>query len=119
MWARTIEFILGIWLGISWIIFNYNGNDFDLLWNDFPCLILIAFFSLFSYQQRLRHLHLFNFLIGGWLFGFSYFVRRLGMDPYAQNYMFVSWLLLMLSIIPTHSHRPPYRWIQFMKNRSS
>lgn len=117
MWARTLEFVLGIWLAISWIIFRYTDSDFFLLWNDFPCFLLIAFFSLFSYNLRLRHIHLFNFLLGAWLFGFSYLVRHLGMDPFAQNYMSVSLLLLMLSIIPTHSQRPPYQWIRFMNKR--
>lgn len=118
MWARHFEFVLGIWLAISWIIFSYQGSDFAFLWHDFSCFLLIALFSLLSYLQKLRHLHLLNFLIGVWLFGFSYFVRSVGKDAIAQNYMFISWLLLMLAIIPTHSRRPPYQWIKFMDERN-
>lgn len=119
MWARTFEIVLGIWLGITWILFKYSGNDFYLLWNDFTCAALIGCFSLLSYLEKLRHIHLLNFLLGAWLFGFSYYIRYIGMDPLAQNYMFVSLLLLMMSIIPTHSRRPPQRWITYMHNKQS
>lgn len=117
MWARTFELLLGIWFGISWIIFKYDGNDFFLLWNDFPCFVLIGSFSLLSYLEKLRHLHLLNFLIGAWLFGFSYLVRYWDMNALAQNYMGVALLLLIFSIIPTHSRRPPYQWIHYMNKR--
>ncbi|MCC5832082.1 MAG: hypothetical protein JJU12_03460 [Chlamydiales bacterium] len=114
MWARTFELVLAIWLSISWIIFRYEGNEFLLLWNDFSCFVLMGSFSLLSYHERLRHIHLLNFLLGAWLFGFSYLIRHLGMNPLAENYMSVALLLLILSIIPTHTHRPPIQWILFM-----
>lgn len=117
MWARTFELILGIWLGISWIIFGYQGKEFFLLWNDLLCFVLLSLFSLLSYIEKYRHIHLLHFLLGAWLFGFSYYVRHLGMDVFAQNYMFVALLLLIFSIIPTHSRRPPYQWIKFMNQR--
>lgn len=114
MWARTFELVFGIWLAISWIIFEYRDVDFYPLSNDFICFVCIACFSLLSYNEKLRHLHLLNFLIGAWLFRFSYYIRHIGMDSIAQNYMLISLLLLIFSIIPTHSRRPPYQWIKFM-----
>lgn len=117
MWARTIEFMLGVWLGISWIIFKYTDQTEFLMWNDFACFILISCFSLLSYAEKLRHLHLMNFVVGAWLAAFSYYVRHIGLDPSAENYMTLALLLLIFSIIPTHARRPPYQWIKYMDEK--
>ena len=112
MWARTVEVVLGIWLAISWILFGYK-EETTLLYHDFSCFFLISCFSLLSYLTKLRHLHLLNFLIAVWLAIFSYYIRGIGFENPAQNYMTLAWLLLMLSIVPTHARRPPYQWIQY------
>lgn len=112
MWGRILEFTLGIWLAISWIIFGYKNLTL-LLWNDFLCFILITLFSLLSYVEKLRHLHILNFFLGIWLIILSYMIRA-DFEVNAQNYMTLAILLLMLSIIPSHANRPPYQWIKFM-----
>ena len=114
MWAPTFEFVLGIWLTISWIIFGYR-DDSSLLIHDFLSFSLIARFSLGSFFTKLRHLHLLNFLVVAWLVIFSYYLRSKGFENNAQNYMTVAWLLFMFSIVPSHAENPPYQWIKFQQ----
>jgi uncharacterized membrane protein len=112
MWARTVECLLGVWLAISWIIFDYKENE-ALIWHDHICLIFIGSFSLLSFWTRLRHLHLMNFIIVLWLGAFSYFLQHLGLKINAQNYMTLAWLLFFFSIVPSHANRPSYQWIKY------
>lgn len=117
MWARTIEFTLAIWLGISWMIFKYNVDTIFLLWNDIACFVLISCFSLLSYSQRLRHIHLLNFALAVWLIFLAYYLRNIGIGMNANNYMTVALLLLMLTIVPSDCNRPPYQWFKYMTNK--
>jgi hypothetical protein len=116
MWGRVIEFMLGVWLAISWVIFDYKDHT-GFLWHDYIFFFLIASFSLLSYYAPWRHLHLMNFLVALWLAFFSYFTREIGFEKQAQNYMTLAWLLLIFSIIPIHSRYPPYPWMKFLTNQ--
>lgn len=114
MWARVVEFMLGVWLSVSWIIFGYK-DDTIFIAHDLTCFFLISCFSLLSYLKKLRHLHLFNFLIAFWLAGWSYYLYRSQFESLAQNYMTLAWFFFLLSIVPSHASSPPYRWVKFKK----
>lgn len=64
MWARNFELMLALWLGNSWIIFGYGSEQRLLMWHDFTGFLIIGLLSLLSYFEKLRHLHLGNFLVG-------------------------------------------------------
>lgn len=116
MWARDFEFFIGIWIAISWLVFDYRGPA-HLVINDIICCLLIMFFALASYTKKFGHIHLFNFVMGIWLICFHFFFDI----PFAasQNYIVLGLLLLMFSLVPSHAERPPVAWIEFMRAREN
>jgi hypothetical protein len=117
MWARHFEFVLALWLAISWLIFGYTGDQLFLGVNDGICFILITLFSLLSYYHALRKLHLMNLAVSAWLIGLAYTsASSIHEGPY-QNYMVVGFLLLMFAIIPVYSNDPPEAWQNYLKKR--
>lgn len=113
MWARNFEVSLGIWLAISWLIFDYRGPA-SLIINDVICCLLIIYFALASYTKKYRKIHLLSFLVGIWLIFFHLFFNI--PERAEQNHIVLGILLLMLSIIPSHAERPPNAWINFMQH---
>lgn len=114
MWARHIEAMLGIWLGISQFIFRYSKELLAWKINDLISMILIIFFALITYKERFRYLHLCNVLVGLYLMGWV-FLRKGGVGfPPDQNYMVLGFLLLMLGIVPSRTKQPPRAWVHFL-----
>ncbi|GAB4237234.1 MAG: hypothetical protein Tsb0021_17040 [Chlamydiales bacterium] len=118
MWARHSEAFIGLWLALSYFIFRYASPYAPILMvNDLICSFLIIFFSISTYYKTFRYCHLLNFILGLWLLGWV-FLSDAGIDfaPY-QNYGVIGLLLLMLSIVPTKSERPPKAWIDFLEQK--
>lgn len=117
MWARHFEFVLGLWLAISWLIFGYNADQLFLGVNDGVCFVLITLFSFMSYYRPLRWLHLMNLLISFWLIAIAYSSSTTIHEGPYQNYMVVGFLLMMFAIIPAYSNDPPEAWQDYLNKR--
>jgi hypothetical protein len=118
MWARTVEVMLGFWLGASPFIFSHSPVEPRLWWNDLGSAFLIITISLFSFWSRTMRAHLLNILMALWLIGFGYF--GFGGEPpppAAQNDLTVGLILLMLAVIPSEATLPPKGWREFIKIR--
>jgi hypothetical protein len=117
MWARLMEFIIGIWLGMSWLIFRYSVDHASLQINDWICSVCIILFALISYKELFRYSHLLNFFIGLWLISWTFYSGT-GIDfgPH-QNYMVIGLLLLMFSLVPSRAQEPPKRWVEFLSKK--
>lgn len=113
MWARVVEFMLACWLAISPFIFAYPGNAVFLWANDFITSIIIAFFSLISFYEPLRKMHLCNLLVAFYLMALTYILQGVSMESALQNYMVLGILFLMLAIIPTDASAQPKPWRDF------
>ena len=117
MWARHIESVIAAWLGFSWLIFRYTPDLSTLRINDWICMILIFLFSLLTYKDRFRYLHLLNFLVGSWLISWViYSGTGIDFGPH-QNYMVAGLLLLMLSLVPSRTKEPPMAWVEFLSKK--
>lgn len=114
MWARVVEFMLACWLALSPFILHYPSDHY--LWaSDLTCASLIALFSLLSFYGPLRKIHLLNLGVALWLWSLGYQnYPELALPP-QENSVTVGLLLLMLAIIPTHSHLPPRPWRKFLE----
>lgn len=115
MWARHFEIFLGFWIAISWLIFSYPPNMFVFTYVDWLTCIVISVFSLGSYWKKFRLLHLLNFIVGCILVGIAFVNKDQAEQPLFQNYVVLGLVLLMFSIVPSHSSLPPTRWIKFLK----
>lgn len=105
MWARIVELMLGLWLALSPFIF---GHAHPFLWKSDLCsAILIALFSLLSFNRHLSKMHLLNVLMGFWLIGVGYLMPLNPVPPGLENNILVGILLLMLGIVPSHCNEPP------------
>lgn len=118
MWARMIEFALGLWLSVSPYVFGY-AYDAALQWvNDYACATLIAVLSLASYKRSLSRLHLLNVVIAVWLIGVGFFAHATPPPPAFQNYVCIGLLLGMFAIIPSRCDIPPRRWRAYYREKS-
>lgn len=110
MWARMIEFALGLWLAMSPFIFGHP-YDATLLWtNDFACALAIAIISLASFKRAWPRLHLLNIVVALWLIGVGFIAQAPPPPAAYQNYVCVGLLLGMFAIIPSHAGVPPRSW---------
>ena len=119
MWARHMEVVLGIWLGISRFIFHYPEDFTKLMIQDEIFAFLIVLFALLTYRDRFRYLNLLNAAIGVWLIGLV-FVSGKGVEfAPDQNYMVIGLLLVMIGLVPSRTKQPPKPWVEFLKKKSS
>jgi len=95
MWARVLELILAVWL-----LYSHEP---------LPC-IFIAIFSLLSFYYPLRKMHLLNLGVAFWLWASGYTNFPELASPSQENSVVVGLLLLMLAIVPSHSHLSPHSW---------
>jgi hypothetical protein len=110
MWARVVEFMLGVWLAISPFVFRH-ADDATTLWiSDFASAALVATFALLSYWQPTRHAHLLTLLVALWLVGFGRFGASSPLPSGMQNEIVVGLLLLMFAIVPNDASSPPRHW---------
>lgn len=113
MWARVVEFMLACWLAISPFIFRYPGNERFFWINDYICAFLIGLFAFLSFWHPLRKIHLLSIGVGLWLIKVGYQTfPQLASAP-EENAMSIGILILMLAIVPSHSHMPPHSWQVF------
>lgn len=115
MWARVVEFMLACWLTLSPFIFRYPKGEIALWANDFICAFLIALFALLSFWDPLRKIHLMTLGVALWLWGYGYTSFPEPGMSFDQNAVVIGLLLLMLAIVPSHSHHPSRSWQEFIK----
>jgi hypothetical protein len=118
MWARVIETMLGLWLVLSPFIFGHYPANRPLWQNDFACGVAIVLLALGSFWPALRHLHLLNLLVAGWLVGFGYVYGGYPAPPGAQNDIFLGLTLLLLAIIPNEANKPPRSWRHYYQQKA-
>lgn len=110
MWARVIEFMLGLWLTISPFAFRHAGDPTTLWASEVACGALVAALALLSYWHPTRHAHLLTLLVALWLVGFGRFGTAAPLPSGMQNEIVVGFLLLMFAIVPNHATQPPRVW---------
>lgn len=110
MWGRVIELMLGLWLVLSPFIFGHYPLHPALWRSDFACGIAIVLLALLSFWHTLRHVHLLNLLVAGWLIGFGYVYGGYPSPPGAQNNILLGLTLLLFAIIPNDANQPPLPW---------
>ncbi len=118
MWARVIEFMLAVWLGISPYIFGYTREMKFYWYNDYICAFCLSLFALLSFYKPLRKLHLCNLILVFWLIFLGYFLRSNELDNILQNYVVIALLLVMISLVPSEASKPPMPWRRFYNNKT-
>ena len=118
MWARILEFMLACWLAASPFILRYPPEETFFWTSDLACATLAALFALLSFWRPLRKIHLLNLAVAAWLWGLGYIGFPDLAPPPQENSVAVGLLLLMLSLIPCHSHLPSPSWWKFYIDRS-
>ena len=117
MWARVVEFMLACWLALSPFILRYSANETFYWANDLVCAFLIALFALLSFWHPLRKIHLLTLGVALWLWGLGY-TSFPGITPPAQeNSVVIGLMLLMLAIVPSHSHHISPSWHEFTNKK--
>lgn len=119
MWPRTVELMLGIWLMISPWVFGHYPDDQFLWLNDVFCGIAAVVISMASVAQRLRHLHLLLFLLGGWLAGVGYVAGGYPSAPGYTNEIIIGLTLMMFAIIPNQANQPPVGWRAYYASKAA
>ena len=117
MWARVVEVMLAIWLLISPFIFRHPTHETFLWVNDFICGSLVAVFALFSFWHPLRKIHLMTLGVALWLWGLGYTSFPEMTPPSQENSVVIGLILLMLAIIPSHSHHTTLSWKEFINRK--
>jgi hypothetical protein len=117
MWARVVEFMLACWLALSPFILRYPAEDTFLWANDFICASLVALFALLSFWHPLRKIHLMTLGVALWLWGLGYTSLPGITPPPQENSVVIGLMLLMLAIIPSHSHHTTLSWQEFIDNK--
>lgn len=117
MWARVVEFMLAVWLALSPIILRYPAQATSWWVNDFVCAFLIAVFALFSFRESLRKMHTLTLGVALWLWlrGYSDFPNPPSVS--LQNSVVIGLLLLMMAIVPSHSHHPSHSWKHYKRKK--
>lgn len=115
MWARVVEFMLACWLALSPFILHYPSDDKFLWISDFLCALLTALFALLSFSPYLSKIHHLTLAVGLWLLFVGYQNFPEYALPSQENSVALGLLLMMLAIVPSHSHRPPSSWREFQK----
>ncbi|MAT15199.1 MAG: hypothetical protein CMJ46_08020 [Planctomyces sp.] len=110
MWSRVVEMMLGLWLLMSPFIFRYDDSQTMIWASDYACGSAVIVFSLLSYVQSCRKIHLMNIAIGFWLVGFAYYLGFGDAPPAAQNSLILGMVLLMFAVIPSEASVPAPRW---------
>lgn len=118
MWARVVEVMLACWLAMSPFIFAYP-DDLTLYWaNDFFCAASVTVFALGSMSRRFDMLHLASLAVAAWLIAVACLAAPSPPPPRLQNYVVTGLLFAMLAIIPTRSHAPPQKWLEFYADKA-
>lgn len=106
MWARTSEFMLGVWLLMSPFLFGHAGEP-TMLANDVATGLAVGIFALASYWRPLAWAHLLSIFVALWLVGFGRLTATPPLPAGAQNQILTGLVLLMLAVIPNEASLPP------------
>lgn len=117
MWARVVEFMLACWLALSPFILRHSPDDTFHWVNDFTCAFLVALFALLSFWHPLRKIHLITLGVALWLWGTGYLSFPEIASPAQMNSVVIGLILLMLAIIPCHSHHATLSWKEFIDRK--
>lgn len=112
MWARNVEFMLGVWLVLSPFIFHGAEPPDTVMYTDFACGAAVCLIALVAYWPPSRKLHLLNGVIGMGLIAFA-FLAGAPPPPYHQNHVVWGLLVLMTCIVPNRVDEPPRRWREY------
>lgn len=112
MWARNIEFMLGIWMVLSPFIFAHAEPPAAVVWTDVGTAFAICVVSLVCYYPASRKLHLVNGVIGLAYIVYA-FLGPQPPPPYHQNHVIVGLLLMMLCVVPNRASEPARKWREF------
>ncbi len=119
MWPRIIEFTLGLWLAASPFIFAFPADLPSVWWNAYICAFVVVVLSLASIWHRLGRIHFATTIVGGWLVGWGWANSMAVTAPWFHNDIVVGLLLIMLSIIPAPTTRPPAAWTDYERRATS
>jgi hypothetical protein len=109
MWARICEILIGIWLiGSHWIFHDDQGIGAG---------ILIIFFALCSYIEKLNKMHLLQVVPAGWLLTIAYTYPTPWLPFSLQNYILSALTLLMFALIPSNASDHPRPWKKFLAKK--
>jgi hypothetical protein len=117
MWARVVEFMLAMWLGLSPFILKYPPGDTFLWANAWICCFLIALFALLSFYERLEKIHLLTCLVALWLIGVAYRQFPQSANLAEQNSMALGVLFFLFALVPSRSEKSPKGWREFMHKK--
>jgi hypothetical protein len=113
MWPRIFQFVIGLWLAMSPIIFEYHPLDRFHWVNTLVCAAAVAAISLLALAPGLRRIYLLTLVAGLWLVGVGFLAEPSPPSPALQNYIVVGLLLLMFGILPSPAHEVPKGWQAF------
>lgn len=108
MWPRWCELLVAMWLTASPFVLGHIDGPLRFRLSDWTCAAFIALFAIAS-MVRWKRAHLWELPVGGWLAAFGYLADPEPL-PALQNDMLTAFVLLMLAVIPSNSHRPPRDW---------
>ena len=110
MWARYIELICAVWLGLSSFVLDYPIDETFLKTNNLICASLIALFALLSFCHCCRKMHLLTLVVALWLWGLSYLsFPQIASFPLEHSAM-TGVLLFMLAIVPSRTAQLSPSW---------
>jgi peptidoglycan/LPS O-acetylase OafA/YrhL len=118
MWARAIEFMLGLWVVISPFVFLREPGSLSIQATAFSCGLLICLFSAMSFWSRTRRAHLLELLVAAWLVGYGYLAGGYPSAPVFQSFMLTGLTLVLFAIIPPEANAPPRKWRQHYEQRA-
>lgn len=110
MWARIAEIVLALYLAIS--AFIIPGAHNLCVFNGLIALWILIF-SLLSYCQSLRKIHLMNLLAIAVLIFFVFVQPNPPPPPIFQSNLATALFLSLFVIIPSQASIPPKPWRQF------
>ena len=108
MWARVIELMLGVWLGISPFVFGLAADE-TMAWA--VCfgfgLLLVVSSSLAYWEPTRLSPHVVTLPSAIALAVWSWAGAGESAAPIMQNFLVVAVLLLMFAIVPNEATLPP------------
>ena len=119
MWARIVEFMLGVWLLLSPLIFESGADSTRLLIACGVSFVLIVLVSLLSYLEKFNQLHFLTSVVGIGLLLSAFLYDYSPPPPAYQNFVVVGLLLLMFGVLPNRLQKPPKEWREFYLREDS
>jgi hypothetical protein len=109
MWPRVVEFLLGLWLGISPLLFHYPDNGWFLWWQTFLTAAAVMACSAMSIWRPGTRVHFVTAGLALWIIGLGYFGWPKPNAIVTQNLVGTGLLLLTVWPLPPGRIRRPAR----------